>query len=259
MIRRFETLGPGTRLLIGPWDHHQINNSPISGGAERAADEWPPPAERQRWYLSRNQTLSLHAPQVQAAADAYQVNTLSGTGKYTRWDTVNGRGLRKPYPDRAALGQQQLTYSTEPLAEDTEITGHPLIELHIASSATDGAVFAYLEDVAPDGQVVHVSEGQLRALHRKVQPGPAPYWTPGPYHSFRKQDAQPLVPGQIATLSFDLLPTSYQFKAGHRIRLALSGADPDHFANIPSDGPLPNLLFHRSKSAASWLELPVVR
>ncbi|HNP31326.1 MAG TPA: CocE/NonD family hydrolase C-terminal non-catalytic domain-containing protein, partial [Nitrospirales bacterium] len=32
-----------------------------------------------------------------------------------------------------------------------------------------------------------------------------------------------------------LLPTSYQFKKGHRIRIALTGADKDHFQNL--DGP----------------------
>ncbi len=42
---------------------------------------------------------------------------------------------------------------------------------------------------------------------------------------------------QRAVLTFDLLPTSYLFKRGHSIRLAVAGADADHFAPLPGDLP----------------------
>ena len=69
------------------------------------------------------------------------------------------------------------------------------------------------------------------------------YVAPVPYHSFNRGDAEPLVPGEMATLTFDLLPVSYRIPAGHRLRLALAGADRDHFAQLPADPP--TLRFHR--------------
>jgi len=58
-------------------------------------------------------------------------------------------------------------------------------------------------------------------------------------------------------LTFEILPTSYVFKRGHSIRLALAGADRDHFTLLP--GPAPTLHFHRDRAHPSHLDLPVIR
>ena len=58
-----------------------------------------------------------------------------------------------------------LTYTLAPLSGDTEVTGHPIITLYVASSEKDGAFCVYLEDIAPDGQCRYVTEGVLPALH----------------------------------------------------------------------------------------------
>jgi len=117
----------------------------------------------------------------------------------------------------------------------------------------DGRLFAYLEDVAPDGRVAYVTEGQLRALHRRLSRDRAPLGVPA--RSFRREDAQPLPAGEIGEIVFDLLPISWRFERGHRVRLALAGADADHFvASRPS-----TLRVHRSRRHPSYLELPMVR
>ena len=51
-----------------------------------------------------------------------------------------------------------------------------------------------------------LTEGQLRALHRKVSDKTPPYKMFGPYHSLKKKDAEPLIPGDVAEIAFDLLP-----------------------------------------------------
>ena len=89
-----------------------------------------------------------------------------------------------------------------------EMTGQPVITLRVTSTATDGGFFAYLEDVAPGGKTTYITEGELRALHRKLSSAAAPYKTTYPYRSFSKNDAEPLVPGQAATLTFQLQATS---------------------------------------------------
>ena len=57
-------------------------------------------------------------------------------------------------------------------------------------------------------------------------------------------------------VTFGLLPTSVLFRAGHRIRIALAGADADTFARTPSEG-TPEWTIQRSPERASRIELPV--
>lgn len=112
-----------------------------------------------------------------------------------------------------------------PVRVDTEITGDPLVDVWIISTAPDEHVFAYLEDVAPDGKVSVVTEGRLRASLRQLNQ--APWKMLGlPWHRGYKEDAQALAPAIPARLQFDMLPTSYVFKAGHRLQITVTGWDP---------------------------------
>ena len=77
------------------------------------------------------------------------------------------------------------------------------------------------------------------------------------YHSFKRKDALPLVPGEFAELSFELMPTSVLVWRGHRVRIAIAGADRDTFRRIPDTGD-PVLTFARNRRHASFLELPLV-
>jgi hypothetical protein len=162
------------------------------------------------------------------------------------------------YPDRAEADARLLIYTTAPLDRELEVTGNPIVTLRLATTATDGSFIAYLEDVAPDGTVTYVTEGQLRGLHRKVSADPPPYRMLVPHHSFLRKDGAPMVPGQVTTLQFGLIPTSVVFRKGHRIRLALSGADKDTFKRIPETGGA-TWTVHHSATHPSYVELPVVR
>lgn len=287
---------PANRLLIGPWDHALHVVSPFGDrgasrfdhggellrfldehvrgvatglasqprvhyytqGAERwrAADAWPPPAEPLVLYLAPGGTLTGEAPAAAAAEDRHRVDPGAATGPASRWAALAGRPIGTPYPDRARRDERLLHYTSAPLAADLEVTGHPVVTIHVASSASDGAFFAYLEDVAPGGRVTYVTEGVLRALHRGPAAAPAGDPLASPERSFRRNDAAPLVPGEVAELSFAMLPTSTVFAAGHRVRLALAGADADHFARIPATGPV-EWRVQRSAAHPSRLALPV--
>jgi putative CocE/NonD family hydrolase len=282
---------PGSRLILGPWVHGgDFSASPTSPGPSafdaeaellrffdrslrglevgapvvyytqvedrwKAAEAWPPPATARSWYLGGDRSLVADPPREAEAGDRYQVDYSAGTGRRSRWESVL---IPAPvtYPDRAQADRKLLTYTSEPLAKPLEVTGHPQLLLFVASTATDGAFFGYLEDVGPEGAVTYVTEGMLRALHRKLAPGSSPLAALVPAHSYRRADALPLVPGEVAELRFGLLPTSYVFRAGHRIRLALAGADRDHFALIPPDAP-PAWDVHRDAPHPSRVILPV--
>jgi putative CocE/NonD family hydrolase len=134
-----------------------------------------------------------------------------------------------------------------------------VITLEVASTHKDGNFIVYLEDVSPDGRVTYVTEGQLRALHRKLSNETPPYRTTYPYRTFARKDALPLVPGRLATLTFQLQATSVLFTAGHRVRIALAGADKGTFLRIPSaDQGDVTLHVARGGSSSSFIDLPVV-
>ena len=83
----------------------------------------------------------------------------------------------------------------------------------------------------------YVTEGVLRALHRKLSPCPPNYRASWPYRTHDRADAAPLVPGQAQDMVIALLPTAWRFGKGSRIRLAIAGADCDHYGQVPHGRP----------------------
>ena len=201
----------------------------------------------------------MDAPQAANKPDGYQVDLTAGTGKHSRWNTLVGISLNNPYPDRKERDQDLLVYTSEPLLEALEVTGHPVATVYLSATTQDTNLFVYLEDVTTEGDVHHVTEGELRAIHRRWQSSDTIINPTGPLpvHTFRRADAAPLIPGEVAPMLVELLPTSYQFKKGHRIRIALAGADKDHFQNL--DGPAPTWEVWHTPDRPSHIELPVVR
>ena len=227
-------------------------------GARRwnTSTAWPiPDARETSWFLGGAGSLVSTTPP-DSGQDPYAVDFAHTTGTHNRWATNNGAG-DVVYPDRAAADSALLTYTSAPLDAPLEITGQPVVTLWISADREDAAVFVYLEDVAPDGRVTYLGEGQLRALHRAVSGEKPPYPVIGPYHTFYRKDGVPLVPGQPTELRFALHPVSVRLEPGHRLRVAVAGADSDTFARIPAEGPL-SLAVHRGGDRASRIVLPVV-
>jgi putative CocE/NonD family hydrolase len=148
-----------------------------------------------------------------------------------------------------------LTYTSEPLTADTEITGYPLVHLWVTSTAPDGDFFAFLQDVDDTGTSRPISDGALRASHRALTE--PPYENFGlPYHSGLQSDAAPLPPTP-SELVFGLTSTSYVVKAGHRVRLTITGADRGS-AQTPELSPAPTVNVLRSVDYASYVTLPII-
>jgi len=231
----------------------------LGEGLWKETDTWPVPGtETLRLYLAEEGKLSWMAPQAdpgEEGEDAYLVNFEARSADDPRWlgplfgDTW--------YRSRGAEDQKLLVYETAPLETALEVTGYPVVHLNLSSTHSDGTVIVYLEDVGPLGTPRYVTEGVLRVLHRRVGVNPAPWARPVPFHSFRSEDAEPLVPGEVAELAFGLQPTSVLFRAGHRIRIAIAGHDAAAFRRIPETG-TPELRIQRNTAYPSFIELPVV-
>jgi putative CocE/NonD family hydrolase len=213
----------------------------------------------QRWYLADGHSLSQSLPADELGTDTYAVDFQASSGDRNRWWEM-GPAFRHTvvYAKRAEAAQHLLTYTTPPLPEGAEIAGHPVVSLSVASTEPDCAFYVYLEDVDEQGHVTYVTEGQLRAIHRKISAEPPPYRLQVPYHSFKEADALPLVPGELSEVTFGLLPTSVLIRKGHRLRLGIAGHDEGTFVRIPASG-TPVWTVARNRVHASYIDLPVVR
>ena len=284
-------LGPwdhGARANVSPWRKNNDPQQPIVGAAIlrffdkhlkqidtgidaekpvhyytmgletwRAADTWPPTNTPLELFTAPGNELLNTRPKNDNDSDVYQADYSFGTGHHSRYDRLYIQNVKNYYDDWSGRDEKLLSYTGEPLSADIEVTGHPFIDLHFACSEKDCSFFVYISDITPIGNSIYVTEGVFRALHRK--PGTLPPKIPptGPTHSFDMVDAELLVPNQPASVSFELLPTSYLFLQGHRIRLSIGAADIDHFLKIP-DGRPPKLTFFRNSERAARLVLPVV-
>jgi putative CocE/NonD family hydrolase len=236
------------------WD---ITYYTLGEGVWKTTETWPPAGfSWERWYFGSDGSLIPKAPSDEAGADDYTVDWTATTGGATRWHT--GLALADVvYPDRASEDRKLLTYTSPPMETNVEITGHPVVTLYVASTESDGAFHVYLEDVAPDGRVTYITEGVLRAIHRGVSDDGPPYKVLGPYHSFERADAAPLVPGEVSELKFNLYATSVLIKEGHRLRVAVAGHDASVFDRYPEQG-TPMLSVRRNSVYPSHIELPVM-
>jgi len=235
-------------------DDWQITYYTLGEGAWKTSAVWPPQGfEPVFWYFGDHGSLTTAPPTAADGSDAYVVDWTASTGTSNRWRT--GLDLSDVvYPDRSEADRLLLTYTSDPLGQDTEITGTPVVQLHLSSTHDDGALHVYLEDVAPDGCVTYITEGLLRLSQRAVSDAPL-YIAKGPFRTHVRADANPLEPGQIVRVDVPLLSTSVLIREGHAIRVAIAGHDASAFARVPEEG-TPTLTVERHAGFASRIILP---
>jgi len=252
VLRFFDTYLMG--LEVGLHDEAPIHYFSMHAEEWRKAQDWPPIETRAQFFLAADSRLADRPPR--PGEDDYQVDFTIGTGTGTRYERIAGIDSRRYYADWQGRTARMLSYTSEPLKAATELAGHGLADLYVASSERDLALFIYLTEVEADGTERYVTEGLLRALHRKETTPSETYCTSWPFRSFSRADAAPLEPGKVERIRVPLLPVAWQFAAGSRIRLSIAGADDDHCGQIPHGRP-PLLKMFRGQGNASVLELPL--
>ena len=114
-----------------------------------------------------------------------------------------------------------LTFTSEPLGRDVEVTGPIAVRLWAASSATDTDFVARLCDVFPDGRSFNLTDGIVRARYRS--------WRHG-------EPVSLIEPGRPYEYEIDLWATSNVFRAGHRIRLQVTSSSFPRWDRNPNTG-----------------------
>ncbi len=250
------------------FDHHLK-------GEDNGVDEWPsmrffnlgeeayhdtevwPPAGTgtTTFHMDSEGRLTGDPEAVVSGSDDYTVDPGVTTGANNRWMAQMGEPILR-LDDRGEMDARMLTYTTQPLDADMQIAGYPVITLKLASDREDGALFVYLEDVDAEGRSRYVTEGGIRLIHRKAAANPY-FAGEDPYHSFARSDAAPMPPGEAVEVSVRLWPIAALIRAGHRIRVAVAGADAGMFDPLPADGEA-TLTVHRGGEDGSRIVLPVV-
>ncbi len=114
-----------------------------------------------------------------------------------------------------------LTYTTEPMKEDTEIVGPVALYLYASISGEDADFIVKLKDVSPDGNEFVLTRGWLKASHRELDKKKSRFWQP--YHPHTR--AVPVTPGEVNEYAIEVRPIANLFKKGHRIKLEIWGCD----------------------------------
>jgi putative CocE/NonD family hydrolase len=253
-------------IMDEPPIHYAVMNDP-GDWAWESSDAWPiPEIEETRFYFGKGPSesvesvndgvLTIEPPADGSPYDTYQVDLTTTTGTTTRWDNAVGGAPLMIYGDLAPNDRKSLTYTTPPLEEDLAVTGHPLVSLWMTSSTNDGDIIVLLEEVDEEGVAHYVTEGVLRASHRRLAEAP---WEDNmglPFQRSFREDREPLPAGEPAELVMDLFPTSTVFNAGHRLRVTVMGADAD---NLELPEAAPTYRVYRGGAHLSGIMLPVVR
>jgi uncharacterized protein len=230
--------GVPARITVGPWLHgapgefrailrsdaawldHHLNGGPAPKGApvrlflQQAKtwlefDHWPPPQARPVVHHLRADG-GLGDP----GADGVTAFTYDPADPTP---TVGGPLLQPPgrQADNRAVEERPdvLVFTGPPLPADVDVVGPVTARIHVRPELEHADLFVRLCDVGPDGVSRNVVDG-IRRLDPRTVPA----------------DDVSVGDDGILVVAVELFPTGYRVKAGHRLRVQVSGGAFPRFA-----------------------------
>lgn len=271
-VRIFARLNVPKRMLIGPWLHTLPDWSPYEPvdwlyytkrwwdrwlkqedngvdadpavtvfiqGSERwkHEHEWPlTRTEERTLYLDAQETLVTTPGHV--GNDLYETDPTVGTAAGL-WDPL-GIGIGYPLA-QTDDDLRSRTYTSDPLVQDTEITGSPKVRVQVALERGEQLhLTAKLCAVAQDGSSILLSSGWLNAAH---------------HEGHERSTSVPQ--GQVISYAIPMCATSYFVPQGSRLRLSLACGD---FPRIwpTQSNPFVRFIYGGDANTASCVRVPVV-
>jgi putative CocE/NonD family hydrolase len=228
-------------LTVGPWLHgepaelkaimhqdiawldHYLRGGPAPSGApvriflQEAGTwldfgQWPPPGiVGTPYYLRSAGALSEDQPPGGAAPSTFVYDPAAPT------PSVGGPLLQPPgkQVDNAEIESRPdvLTFTTEPLAADLDLVGPVSARIFVRTGRAHADLFVRVCDVDGSGVSRNIVDGIRRLSPRTVPAG----------------DVR-AGPDKILAVEVELYPTGYRMRAGHRIRVQVSGGAFPRFA-----------------------------
>jgi len=225
-----------------------------NGTGEWRYEDEIPPFSRTEWtgfYLrsaasgadgAQRGLLSLEAPDGNEAADVLEFNP-------TAPGPASGPNLTA------------LTYATAPLEHPVTVNGPASLTLWASTETIDTSLWAHfvtVGDMAPDGTVRPVSNGNLKAYYREVDEArSSEQW---PWHPFTRRGH--LESRTIYDFLVQIKPIWHTFQVGHRIVIQVMNESPfyklDNYTDpVPGPYPARNSVYH-DRLHPSHLMLPII-
>lgn len=263
-----ERRGVETRLYIDPCTHKgcggvfaPLTNPPDQDNEEAVIFEFlakyllgtkTPPRAPVRFYLQQGdryvesgifpprqthpRKLYLGVSTLQADAPAngsqrYFTNPLAGLSMaFDEYGTV----AITPYlpTDQRLEDGHGVTFRSAPVKTALTLIGPTVLHLVARSTANDTDWVAKLADVGTDGSETLISEGYLRASHRQLDAVRSKR-DGVPYHTHT--NPTPITPGKDYDYDFEIWPTAYVIKPGHRLQLRITSYDVPTHAPVKVD------------------------
>jgi hypothetical protein len=124
-------------------------------------------------------------------------------------------------------------FESAPLVETVELAGHFRATLWVSSTSADADFFVALRVMDGEEEVYYQTRdpesvapltwGCLKASHRVLDPERST--AARPWHTHRREDAMPLVPGEVVRVEVELMAATGRIPAGHHLRVEISPAE----------------------------------
>jgi putative CocE/NonD family hydrolase len=215
--------------LIMRWMDHYLKG--VNNGVEKeapvrlfvmGANQW---RDEQEWPLRRAKATTFYLAADSASSQLGRLTQAAAASKAESASFLSdpAHPVTDPYEELGAHDYRTLTgrndvlvFDSEPMAQDTEVTGPLTVEIYVSADVQDFDLWVRLLDVAPDGTAFNLMSPGADVLRA----------------SYRDATLQPelLESGKIYKLTLDRMLTSNTFLKGHRIRVQISGAFYPHFS-----------------------------
>jgi putative CocE/NonD family hydrolase len=189
----------------------------VTGGVGwRELPDWPPASSSSRtWYLADGGRLGDEPPSDPRSSTTFQYDPMNPTPSVG--GRTLGRGAGRHDNRKLERRDDVRTFTTEPLPAPVEVLGGVTVRLFVEPDSPYADVFVRLCDVDEKGRSINVTDRLVRL---------DPVEGEEPATGERK-------------VELTLTETAHRFRAGHRIRLQVSGGAHPRFARNLGTGETP--------------------
>ncbi|SEL54689.1 CocE/NonD family hydrolase [Parapedobacter koreensis] len=189
-----------------------------------AYHQWPPKAaQTQNLYFHPHGRLNFEAPSktTDTVSAAYHSDPNHPVPYTAETRLIRGSAYMVEDQRFAARRPDVLVFMTEPLTKDVQIAGRLAANLFVKTTSTDADFIVKLIDVFPDNMPNHperptaVMGGYQLLVRGEVMRAKF-------RNSFEKPE--PLEPGKVTPVSFDMQDAAHTFKKGHRIMVQVQSS-----------------------------------
>jgi predicted acyl esterase len=219
---------PKVRLLFESGAGHEVLGA-TSHRYETQVDSFPPPGvEARKWWLAPGGML-VDEPPAEDGADEYFDDPAAGELAYSGelLSDLNRFTLPDVPIDWTRFDDdRRVAYETEPLADAVTIAGSGHLDLWLRPGTDDTSVQVTLTEIRSDGHEQRIQCGWHRPQHGVEDAAVSTDLRVD--YTFNPGDRAPLVPGEWIRFRVPIYPVTHVFRAGSRIRVAVSTPGRDH-------------------------------